>query len=286
MLFFPSSSSFNLPPAPIFSDEQSESCPPKSPLRSPPHTSPTVAPPSPGGSVETKHNVPYFRYFSYCLGVLFLKDFFFLTFSFKFFRSEMANETERLTSLSLHWESKVEDESIPEESEFIFYTNWLLKPWIFNFGSVDSGCFSYEENGGFLWLIVILLSSFSSCSVRDRMRTAVGQARLLMKERFNQFSGLVDDCELGRGEKITTCTDLQGFWDMVYYQVMPQERCNTHINTQTRRSDLTSVLHSFRIPGRGCQQEVWCSERSGGARLGGGAQASTTTEESSEGKDS
>ena len=52
------------------------------------------------------------------------------------------------------------------------------------------------------------------------MRTAVGQARLLMKERFNQFSGLVDDCELGRGEKITTCTDLQGFWDMVYYQVI------------------------------------------------------------------
>ncbi|XP_065098626.1 disks large-associated protein 5 isoform X2 [Paramisgurnus dabryanus] len=54
---------------------------------------------------------------------------------------------------------------------------------------------------------------------RDLMRTAVGQARLLMKERFGQFSGLVDDCDLGRGEKITTCTDLQGFWDMVYYQV-------------------------------------------------------------------
>lgn len=51
------------------------------------------------------------------------------------------------------------------------------------------------------------------------MRTAVGQARLLMKERFKQFSGLVDDCDLGRGEKVTTCTDLQGFWDMVYYQV-------------------------------------------------------------------
>ncbi|XP_035768051.1 disks large-associated protein 5 [Neolamprologus brichardi] len=143
--FLTPSSSFNLPPAPVFSDEQSKSCPPKSPLRSPPHTSPTVAPPSPGGSVETKHDVPYFR-------------------------SEMANETERLTGLSLHWESKVEDESIPEE-------------------------------------------------MRDRMRTAVGQARLLMKERFNQFSGLVDDCELGRGEKLTTCTDLQGFWDMVYYQV-------------------------------------------------------------------
>lgn len=51
------------------------------------------------------------------------------------------------------------------------------------------------------------------------MRTAVGQARLLMKERFGQFGRLVDDCDLGRGEKITTCTDLQGFWDMVYFQV-------------------------------------------------------------------
>ncbi|KAM6964773.1 disks large-associated protein 5 [Tautogolabrus adspersus] len=55
--------------------------------------------------------------------------------------------------------------------------------------------------------------------MRDTIRTVVGQARLLMKERFKQFSGLVDDCELGRGEKITTCSDLQGFWDMVYYQV-------------------------------------------------------------------
>ncbi|XP_051523693.1 disks large-associated protein 5-like [Myxocyprinus asiaticus] len=55
--------------------------------------------------------------------------------------------------------------------------------------------------------------------IRDLMRTAVGQARLLIKERFGQFSGLVDDCDLGRGEKITTCTDLQGFWDMVYFQV-------------------------------------------------------------------
>ncbi|KAK2820800.1 hypothetical protein Q5P01_023759 [Channa striata] len=95
--------------------------------------------------LESKHDVPYFR-------------------------AEIMNETDRLTALCVQWESKVDDESIPEE-------------------------------------------------MRDRMRTAIGQARLLMKERFNQFSGLVDDCELGRGEKITTCTDLQGFWDMVYYQV-------------------------------------------------------------------
>uniref|UniRef100_A0A3Q1FVU1 Discs, large (Drosophila) homolog-associated protein 5 n=1 Tax=Acanthochromis polyacanthus TaxID=80966 RepID=A0A3Q1FVU1_9TELE len=137
--FLTPSSSFNLPPAPQFSDEpQTEKSEPSPP-------SPPAAPPTPGNPLESKHDVPYFR-------------------------SEIANETDRLTTLSLQWESKVEDESIPEE-------------------------------------------------MRDRMRTAVGQARLLMKERFKQFSGLVDDCEFGRGEKITTCTDLQGFWDMVYYQV-------------------------------------------------------------------
>ncbi|KAG7226420.1 hypothetical protein INR49_013832, partial [Caranx melampygus] len=147
--FLTPSSSFTLPPAPVFSfesqSEPSKPSPPKSPRHFPPRMSPTVAPPAPASPLESKHDVPYFR-------------------------SEITSETERLTTLCVQWESKVEDESIPEE-------------------------------------------------MRDRMRTAVGQARLLMKERFNQFSGLVDDCELGRGEKITTCTDLQGFWDMVYYQV-------------------------------------------------------------------
>ncbi|XP_004682150.1 PREDICTED: disks large-associated protein 5 [Condylura cristata] len=54
---------------------------------------------------------------------------------------------------------------------------------------------------------------------KDLIRTAVGQTRLLMKERFKQFEGLVDNCEYKRGEKETTCTDLDGFWDMVSFQV-------------------------------------------------------------------
>ena len=36
---------------------------------------------------------------------------------------------------------------------------------------------------------------------------------------FLKFTGLVDNCEFGIGEKETTCQDLQGFWDMVYFQV-------------------------------------------------------------------
>ncbi|NXB72626.1 DLGP5 protein, partial [Donacobius atricapilla] len=54
---------------------------------------------------------------------------------------------------------------------------------------------------------------------KDLIRTTVGQTRLLIGERFKQFEGLVDNCELKRGEKETTCTDLDGFWDMIYFQV-------------------------------------------------------------------
>ncbi|KAK9530622.1 hypothetical protein VZT92_012110 [Zoarces viviparus] len=147
--FLTPSPRFSLPEVPAFNiepqAEPSEPSAPKPPRRSPPRTAPTMAPPTPGSPLESKQDIQHFR-------------------------SEVANETDGLMTLCVQWESKVDDESIPEE-------------------------------------------------MRDRMRTAVGQARLLMKERFKQFGGLVDDCELGRGEKITTCTDLQGFWDMVYYQV-------------------------------------------------------------------
>ncbi|NXE39833.1 DLGP5 protein, partial [Ptilorrhoa leucosticta] len=54
---------------------------------------------------------------------------------------------------------------------------------------------------------------------KDLIRTTVGQTRLLTGERFKQFEGLVDNCEFKRGEKETTCTDLDGFWDMINFQI-------------------------------------------------------------------
>ncbi|NWV09997.1 DLGP5 protein, partial [Ptilonorhynchus violaceus] len=54
---------------------------------------------------------------------------------------------------------------------------------------------------------------------KDVIRTTVGQTRLLIGERFKQFEGLVDNCEFKRGEKETTCTDLDGFWDMINFQI-------------------------------------------------------------------
>lgn len=58
------------------------------------------------------------------------------------------------------------------------------------------------------------------CAVCGNIRTVIGQAELLMKQRFKQFTGLVDNCEFNSGEKEVTCTDLQGFWDMIYFQVL------------------------------------------------------------------
>lgn len=55
--------------------------------------------------------------------------------------------------------------------------------------------------------------------IQGEIRTVIGQGRLVMKERFGQFSGLVDNCEFKRGEKETTTTDLMGFWEMIYFQV-------------------------------------------------------------------
>ncbi|GAB1601558.1 hypothetical protein Ahia01_000434200 [Argonauta hians] len=56
--------------------------------------------------------------------------------------------------------------------------------------------------------------------VEGEVRTVIGQAKLLIAQRFHQFLGLVDNCEFKTGEKETTCEDLQGFWDMVDFQVL------------------------------------------------------------------
>ena len=55
--------------------------------------------------------------------------------------------------------------------------------------------------------------------IQGEIRSVIGQGRLVMAERFGQFSGLVDNCKFKRGEKETTCTDLMGFWEMIYFQV-------------------------------------------------------------------
>jgi len=52
------------------------------------------------------------------------------------------------------------------------------------------------------------------------VRTVIGQAHLLQRERFTQFAGLVDQFENKSAEKEITPTDLEGFWEMIYLQVI------------------------------------------------------------------
>ena len=65
--------------------------------------------------------------------------------------------------------------------------------------------------------------------MRGEVRSVVGQGRLVMAERFHQFSGLVDNCQFGRGEKKTTTEDLRGFWEMIYLQVLDVDKKFTEL---------------------------------------------------------
>ncbi|XP_069493698.1 disks large-associated protein 5 isoform X2 [Ambystoma mexicanum] len=104
------------------------------------------------------------------------------------------------------------------------------------------------------------------------IRTTVGQTRLLMSERFKQFEGLVDDCELKRGEKETTCTDLDGFWDMVCFQIEDvlrkfadltklQDNGWQQVNTQVKKVKKKMVSSATSKPSQGDNARVAARNR-------------------------
>ncbi|CAD1468563.1 unnamed protein product, partial [Heterotrigona itama] len=47
----------------------------------------------------------------------------------------------------------------------------------------------------------------------------IEQTNLLINKKFGRFRRLVTDCEVGKGEMLVTCKDLQGFWDMMYMDI-------------------------------------------------------------------
>ena len=98
-----------------------------------------------------------------------------------YFKSLLAKETETLTNLCGVWEEKL--------SAFL-----------------NSDCQSSNEEKE---------------EVEGKIRATIGKANILMnrKGRFHQFQDLINNCEFNLGEKKTTCTDLQGFWEMIYFQV-------------------------------------------------------------------
>ncbi|XP_063363542.1 disks large-associated protein 5-like [Cydia amplana] len=56
--------------------------------------------------------------------------------------------------------------------------------------------------------------------IQELVLTAVGQARLLMSQKLQQFAGLLESCARPTpGAAPVTPADLHGFWDMVFMQV-------------------------------------------------------------------
>lgn len=58
--------------------------------------------------------------------------------------------------------------------------------------------------------------------VKDEILAVVGQTRLLLSQKFKDFNNLIDRCEGSKktdGLKVTL-EDLEGFWDMMYREVM------------------------------------------------------------------
>ncbi|XP_076821434.1 uncharacterized protein LOC143468242 [Clavelina lepadiformis] len=59
--------------------------------------------------------------------------------------------------------------------------------------------------------------------VSDEIRSVIGQTRLVIAERFNQFVKLIDQAEgkstMALENRPVLNSDLQGFWDMIYFQV-------------------------------------------------------------------
>lgn len=55
--------------------------------------------------------------------------------------------------------------------------------------------------------------------IRCCINQAVGQTTLLINKKFRQFYGLILLCEKGNTDVSITCTDLHGFWDMMYIEI-------------------------------------------------------------------
>lgn len=53
---------------------------------------------------------------------------------------------------------------------------------------------------------------------KDMIDVAVGQTKLLINKKFQQFRGLIDQCESLAGDNRVLPEDLEGFWDMIYKQ--------------------------------------------------------------------
>ncbi|XP_068947909.1 disks large-associated protein 5-like isoform X1 [Petaurus breviceps papuanus] len=96
---------------------------------------------------------------------------------------------------------------------------------------------------------------------KDLIRTTVGQTRLLISERFKQFEGLVNDCEYKSDQKKITCMDLDGFWDMVNFQVEDVNKKFEKLSKlqesewQEKNTIIQKVIRKKAVPAEKCKSK-------------------------------
>lgn len=84
-------------------------------------------------------------------------------------------------------------------------------------------CLLYKENNRLekcckYWTEIQSQSDITE-DIQSCINQAIGQTTLLINKKFRQFYGLILLCEKDNADVPITCTDLHGFWDMMYIEV-------------------------------------------------------------------
>ncbi|XP_077286643.1 uncharacterized protein LOC143911569 isoform X2 [Arctopsyche grandis] len=108
---------------------------------------------------------------------------------------------------------------------------------------------------------------------KDMIDVAVGQTKLLINKKFQQFKGLIEKCENQEASEagLVKIQDLQGFWDMIYMQV---ENLDIRFNElkELKSKDwkeevsIPIVLKSKKIPKSTKNVDLKPKKKSGGLR--------------------
>ncbi|XP_030763220.1 uncharacterized protein LOC115887844 [Sitophilus oryzae] len=88
---------------------------------------------------------------------------------------------------------------------------------------------------------------------RSSIDVAIGQSKLLISKKFQQFRGLIDQCRSPNvDEKAITCSDLHGFWDMIYMQVEDVEKRFNNLD-RLKDNNWEEMLPEIKVPEKKCR---------------------------------
>ncbi|XP_043597970.1 uncharacterized protein LOC122574427 [Bombus pyrosoma] len=68
------------------------------------------------------------------------------------------------------------------------------------------------------WMKIVVEAEITE-NAQWEINQVIEQTHLLINKKFDRFRKLVTNCEIGKGEMLVTCKDLQGFWDMMYMDI-------------------------------------------------------------------